>query len=105
MHWDEAPSETLDEGCLRRTRWDLGEAARSVAVGLKRVRVQPGAQSSPVHAHSAEEEIFFVLGGSGRLWQDGTACEVRGGDAIVHVAEGPAHTLVAGDQGLEVLAF
>lgn len=105
MHWDDAPSETLDEGCLRRTRWDLGEAAGSVAVGCKRVRVEPGAQSSPVHAHGAEEEIFFVLGGGGWLWEGGEAAPVRAGDAIVHVAEGPAHTLVAGDEGLDVLAF
>ncbi len=105
MHWDDAPSETRDEGCLRRTRWDLGEAAGSVAVGCKRVRAEPGGQTSPVHAHSAEEEIFFVLGGSGRLWQDGAVCEVRAGDGIVHVGEGPPHTLVAGPEGLDVLAF
>ena len=105
MHWDEAPSETLDRGCLRRTRWDLGTAAGSVRLGLKRVRAEPGGQTSPVHAHGAEEEIFFVLAGSGRLWQDGAVCEIAEGDCIVHVAEGPAHTLVAGDGGLDVLAF
>jgi uncharacterized cupin superfamily protein len=105
MHWDDAPSETVDRGCLRRTRWDLGEAAGSREVGLKRVLVAPGGQSSPVHAHGAEEEIFFVLGGSGRLWQDGAVCELRPGDCVVHVAEGPAHTLVGGDDGLDVLAF
>ncbi len=105
VHWNDAPGETLDRGCLRRTRWDLGAAAGSRAVGLKRVRVEPGGQSSPVHAHGAEEEIFFVLDGGGWLWEDGEACEVTAGDAIVHVAEGPAHTLVAGDDGLDVLAF
>jgi uncharacterized cupin superfamily protein len=105
VHWDDAPQETLDSGPLRRTRWDLGEAAGSREVGLKRVRVEPGGQSSPVHAHGAEEEIFFVLRGGGWLWEDGEAAPVRAGDAIVHVAEGPAHTLVAGDDGLDVLAF
>jgi uncharacterized cupin superfamily protein len=104
-NWDDAPSETMDRGCLRRTRWDLGTHAGSVAVGLKRVRALPGGQTSPVHAHGAEEEIFFVLGGSARLWQDGAVCEVREGDCIVHVAEGPPHTLVAGDDGVDVLAF
>ena len=105
MHWDDAPSETLDRGCLRRTRWDLGEAAGSRAVGCKRVRAEPGGQTSPVHTHSVEEEIFFVLAGSGRLWRDGEVCEIGEGDGIVHVAEGPAHTIVAGDDGLDVLAF
>ena len=105
VHWDDAPAETLDRGPLRRTRWDLGTAAGSRAVGLKRVRAEPGAQTSPVHAHSAEEEIFFVLGGSGRLWQDGEVCEIGAGDTIAHPGEGPAHTLVAGPEGLDVLAF
>lgn len=104
-HWDDAPQETIDGGPLRRTRWDLGVAAGSRAVGLKRIRVEPGAQTSAVHAHSAEEEIFFVLAGGGWLWQDGAAHEVRAGDAIAHVAGGPAHTMVAGDGGLDVLAF
>jgi uncharacterized cupin superfamily protein len=105
MHWDDAPSETLDRGCLRRTRWDLGTAAGSVRVGLKRVRAEPGGQTSPVHAHAAEEEIFFVLAGGGWLWQDGSVCEVGARDGIVHVGEGPPHTLVAGPEGLDVLAF
>jgi uncharacterized cupin superfamily protein len=105
MHWDEAPSETIDSGAMRRTRWDLASAAGSRAVGLKRVRALPGGQTSPVHAHGAEEEIFFVLDGGGRLWQDGAVCEVAAGDCVVHVAEGPAHALVAGEEGLDVLAF
>ena len=105
MHWDDAPSETIDRGALRRTRWDLGAAAGSVRVGLKRVRALPGGQTSPVHAHGAEEEIFFVLAGGGRLWQDGAVCDVGPGDCIAHVASGPPHTLVAGDEGLDVLAF
>jgi len=105
VHWDDAPSETIDRGCLRRTRWDLGSAAGSRDVGLKRVRALPGGQTSPAHAHGAEEELFFVLGGSGRLWQDGSVCEVVAGDFVAHVAEGPAHTLVAGEDGLDVLAF
>ena len=105
VHWDEVEGQTLDQGCLRRTRWDLGTAAGSRAAGLKRVRAEPGAQTSPVHAHSAEEEIFFVLAGGGRLWQDGAVCEIAAGDAIVHVAGGPPHTVVAGGAGIDVLAF
>lgn len=105
VSWDDAPFETMDQGCLRRTRWDLGEHAGSVAVGLKRVQGRPGGQTSPVHAHGAEEEIFFVLEGSARLWQDGAVCEIREGDCVVHVAEGPPHTLVAGPEGIDVLAF
>ena len=105
VNWDDAPFETLDQGCLRRTRWDLGAHAGSVAVGLKRVRALPGGQTSPVHAHGAEEEIFFVLEGSARLWHDGEVCEIGPGDCVAHVAAGPPHTLVAGPEGIDVLAF
>lgn len=58
-----------------------------------------------MHVHGAEEEIFYVLGGSGLLWQDGKTCEVGAGDCIVHLADGAAHTLSAGPDGLDVLAF
>ena len=105
VHWDSAPAETLSEGCLRRTRWDLGTAAGSRAIGLKRIRVEPGGMASPVHAHSAEEEIFFVTGGSGWLWEDGAAYEIGDHDAVACVAGGPPHTLVGGEHGMEVLAF
>ena len=105
VRWDDVEGETIDRGCLRRTRWDLGTAAGSRAVGLKRVRAQPGGQTSPVHAHSAEEEIFFVLDGGGRLWQGEQVCEIGAGDTVVHVAGGPAHTVVAGSEGIDVLAF
>lgn len=74
-------------------------------MGVARVAVDAGARSSPVHSHGAEEELFYVLGGSGLLWQDGHTCEIAAGDAICALAGGPAHTLIAGDDGLEVLAF
>src|SRR5688572_26891664 len=106
IHWDEVEGETLDRGCLRRTRWDLGTAAGSVEVGVKRVRVEPGGQASPVHAHSDEEELFFVFSGSGFLWEDGAVCAIGPGDVIASPpGGGPAHTLVGGNEGLDVLAF
>ena len=59
----------------------------------------------PVHVHGDEEEIFYVLGGSGLSWQRDRACEVGPGDAVVHVADRHTHTFLAGEQGLELLAF
>src|SRR5205807_762695 len=52
-----------------------------------------------------EEEIFFVLSGEGLSWQRGAACTVGPGDAVVHRPEGDPHTFLAGDTGLELLAF
>ena len=46
-----------------------------------------------------------MLAGSGLLWQDGDVCEVGAGDCIVHRADEEAHTLKAGPDGLDVLAF
>jgi uncharacterized cupin superfamily protein len=46
-----------------------------------------------------------VLAGSGISLQDGDAYQVGAGDCLVHVAGGKTHTLRAGDDGLDVLAF
>jgi uncharacterized cupin superfamily protein len=107
VHWDEVEGFDVPER-LRPLggRWQrLGDAAGSVRVGLQRVLLAPGQMSTPPHAHSAEEEIVYVLSGSGLLWQDGKTCTVGPDDTVVHVAGGAAHTLLAGDDGLEVLVF
>ena len=46
-----------------------------------------------------------MLGGSGLSWQEGEAYGVGPGDCLVHLAEEGAHTLRAGPEGLDVLAF
>jgi uncharacterized cupin superfamily protein len=104
-HWDEAELQRFDIGQMRLVRIDLGRAAGSQNVGLARLRVDPGAQSSAVHVHGDEEEIFHVLGGSGISWQDGRTHEIAPGDTLVHRAAAERHTLVAGPDGLDVLAF
>lgn len=107
VHWDEVdgfdiPSEVQPLG----GHWQrLADAAGSVRLGMQRLVLTPGQMSTPPHRHTAEEEIFHVERGSATLWQDGLTCVVAAGDTIVHVAGGPAHTLIAGDDGLEVLIF
>jgi uncharacterized cupin superfamily protein len=109
VHWDDVESRRREAGHIAGTWFDLGSAARTVAVGLKRIQVDPGRWSTPAHAEGAEEEIFFVLGGSGISWQDdgrgGVAYEVGEGDCLVHLPGNEAHTLRAGPDGLDVLAF
>ena len=104
-HWDDAKTITRVEGEIGGEVTLLGESAGTDRAGVRRFRLEPGMRSSAAHAHGAEEEIFFVLGGSGRLWEGGKVCEVRKEDCIVHLAGGKAHTLRAGDDGLDVLAF
>jgi uncharacterized cupin superfamily protein len=55
--------------------------------------------------HADEEEHFYVLAGSGLSWQDGWTYRVQAGDLLVHPAQGAAHTIVGGDDALDVLAF
>jgi uncharacterized cupin superfamily protein len=105
IHWDDIPPVRRDAGPLGAAWRLLGEAVGSVGVGLRRIEIDPAKRSTPAHRHSAEEEYFFVLGGSGLSWQDGRTYEVRKGDCILHLVEEEAHTLIAGDDGLDVLAF
>jgi uncharacterized cupin superfamily protein len=104
-HWDDVAPQRVDHGQLGSHRFDLGTAAGSLSVGVKRLRVDPGKLSSPVHIEHDEEEIFYVLGGSGLSWQDGTTYEIAPGDCLVHLAGGATHTMVAGPDGIDALAF
>ena len=103
-HWDEVESGRAEAGHIAGLWTDLGSAAGTKTVGVSRIQVDAGKWSTPFHRQTAEEEIFFVLGGSGICLLKGTAFEVRAGDCIVHRAR-EAHTLRAGDDGLDVLAF
>jgi uncharacterized cupin superfamily protein len=104
-HWDEVEREVRDVGDMRATFRALGEAAGATIAGVARIDVQPGCRPGPVHQHGSEEEIFFVLEGSGLAWLDGAVHEIGPGDTIVYLAGGAEHTIIAGEQGLSVLAF
>jgi uncharacterized cupin superfamily protein len=106
-HWDDVPGYDIPDEVRPLGGWwqRLADAAGSVRLGVQRVRVPEGMVLTPAHTHSAEEEIFHVLSGNATLWQDGKTCAVGAGDTIVHVAGGPAHTLIGGDGGFEALVF
>jgi uncharacterized cupin superfamily protein len=110
IHWDDVEASRRTVGHLDSTWYDLGSAAGSRDVGVSRIKVEPGGWSTPAHVEHGEEEIFYVLGGSGLSWQDEgpgepRTHEVGPGDCIVHVTIGELHTLRAGPDGLDVLAF
>lgn len=87
-------------------RWtDLGRDLGCVTSGLRRIEIVPGRRSTPAHVHGFEEELFYVLAGSGLSWQNGETYEVRAGDCLSHLPQGEAHTLVAGPEGLDVLVY
>src|SRR5512132_1325806 len=104
-HWDDVEREVRDVGEMRATFRALGEAAGAEAVGVALIDIEPGCRPGPVHQHGSEEEIFFVLSGSGLAWLDGAVHEIGAGDTIVYLAGGPEHTVIAGPDGLSVLAY
>ena len=108
-HWDDARTWRGERGHIAGT-WSSLTGRNSRTVGLKRIQVDPGMWSTPLHLEGAEEEIFYVLGGSGTSvqWEgedDPVGYEIRAGDCLLHRALENAHTLHAGPDGLDVLAF
>ena len=105
VNWDDVEPVERAVGHVRGSWQYLGEAAGSVLVGCNRVRLEPGAWSTPAHVDLLNEEIFYVLAGSGLSWQNGKVYEVRAGDCIVHQVDREAHTLRAGPDGLDYLVY
>lgn len=107
-HWDEIEGSRGERGHIAAT-WRSLTGDNSIVVGVKRIEIDPGKWATPLHLENSEEEIFYVLGGSGiSLQWDGKtteAFEVGAGDCLVHLASEHAHTLQAGPDGLDVLAF
>ena len=110
-HWDEPETGRAELAHLAGAWTDLAAATDTHRLGVNRIRVDSGMWSTPAHIESAEEEIFFVVGGSGWSWQqlgaegDVRMHEVREGDCIVHLAGRERHTLKGGPDGLGVVAF
>jgi uncharacterized cupin superfamily protein len=106
--WDEIEGSRRERGHIAAT-WRSLTGQSSIVVGVQRIEIDPGKWATPLHLENSEEEIFYVLGGSGiSLQWDGEtteAFEVGAGDCLVHLASEYAHTLQAGPDGLDVLAF
>jgi len=58
--------------------------------------VPPGKSSCPFHSHRAEEEMFFIVAGSGTLRYGNETRTIRAGDFIACPAGGPdtAHQII-----------
>ena len=54
-HWDEAPSWRGERGHIAGT-WQSLTGRSSRTVGVKRIQVDPGKWSTPLHLEGAEEE-------------------------------------------------
>ncbi len=82
-------------------RYDLrwGEVANRIGahqLGYNLTVVAPGKRACPFHSHRAEEEMFFVLEGTGELRYGAARYPLRAGDVIACPAGGPetAHQII-----------
>jgi uncharacterized cupin superfamily protein len=100
-HWDDLQVDHHELGPMN-ARWRTADGVR---IGMSRIEVLPGGQSTPAHVHTAEEELFYVLGGSGLWWEGGATTAIGPGDVMFAKPRGEAHTLIGGDDGIDVLAF
>lgn len=104
-HWDDVEKRRNERGQMAGTWSNLGTAAGSYRCGVHRIELGPGEMPTPAHVHGESEEIFYVLSGSGQTWLDEKAYAIGAGDCIVYKNFHEAHTIRAGDEGLDVLAF
>jgi quercetin dioxygenase-like cupin family protein len=98
---DAAPGNGFGERWEARVaRTDLGAAQ----AGLTHFRLRPDQRSPFVHRHREAEEVYVILGGSGRVRLGKEMREVGPLDAIRVAPELP-RAFEAGPDGLELIAF
>jgi mannose-6-phosphate isomerase-like protein (cupin superfamily) len=88
-------------------RWEARAARQDLnaeETGLTHFRLQPGKRSPFVHRHRRAEEVYVVLGGTGRIKLDDEIFDVQALDAV-RVAPDVARAFEAGPEGLEFIAF
>src|SRR4029077_12062043 len=81
-NFTEARGGDFEFGHMKGLWRDLGRATGTRTIGLRRIEVEPGYFSTPAHEHGADEEVFFVLDGSGLLWQNGRTYAIGAHDCI-----------------------
>jgi quercetin dioxygenase-like cupin family protein len=97
---DVAPRFGFDTIQEARFPWRALEAEQT---GLAYHVIKPG-QRGKAHRHEEAEEIYVVLGGSGRANLDGEIVDLQALDAI-RIAPQVARAFEAGPEGLQLLVF
>ena len=73
-------------------------------IGLSHFRYAPNRRSAKGHSHREQEEVYVVLGGSGRVKLDDEQFDLKAWD-VVRVAPSTVRGFAAGPDGLELLAI
>jgi uncharacterized cupin superfamily protein len=88
-------------------RADIARRIGARKLGYNLSVVAPGKRNCPFHSHHAEEEMFFILEGSGELRYGDTRHPLRAGDVIACPPGGPetAHQIInTGDTEMRYLS-
>lgn len=88
--------EGVGEGRFSRSPLEAAQ------IGVSRFRYEPGAKAPYGHRHGAQEEIYVVTSGSGRMKLDDEVIELQLWD-VVRVAPAVARGIEAGPDGIEVV--
>ena len=92
---DRSPDDTME---WRMSRGAVG----SRQVGVSRFTYAPGARMPFGHRHLEQEEVYVVVGGSGRLKLDDDIVDVAEWD-VIRVAPDVMRAFEAGPDGLDLL--
>jgi mannose-6-phosphate isomerase-like protein (cupin superfamily) len=82
----------------------VGTALELEQSGLSYQRIPPDYRFPYGHTHKQQEEVFVVVGGSGRMKLDDEIVEVKKWDAV-RVPPGTWRGYEAGPEGLEIIVF
>ena len=97
----DAADVELANGVFRPIRRALG----LTAFGINQEEFPPNADGYPDHDHSedGQEEVFYVLEGSGTMVVDGENVELKP-DRYIWVEAESKRKIVPGDEGLKLIA-
>jgi uncharacterized cupin superfamily protein len=99
---DELDLESFEKGSKYASRYKrIGPLVGAKDLGYSYDIVPPGKTSCPFHSHRAEEEMFFIVRGTGMLRYGGETRKIRAGDVICCPVGGPdtAHQIVNDSEG------
>lgn len=97
---DSAPEFGMED--VQEARFAKGDLDAE-KTGVSHHRLKPGKRTPFGHKHEDAEEVYIVIGGSGRMKLDDEIIEVESLDAI-RVSPEVIRAFEAGDDGIEVLA-
>lgn len=99
----EIENRAVDGGSTLDSRFARGQMD-SDHIGVSYFRYAPDRRSSRGHSHREQEEVYVVLGGTGRVKLDDELVDLRKWD-VVRVAPKTVRGFSAGPDGLELLAI